>query len=769
MSAQLAPPPVFKGWDNNAFPAAFGTLGTFMAGTSTPQATYVDSTQTTPNTNPVVLNFRGEANVWLDPTLSYKLILKDFFGNLLWTVDNIQGGLTFNSLTQQILGRILYPRTTGEINASVIPIDFFYLPLDPLRYGAVGDGVADDSVALNTWAAVVDATVTPNSIWTQGKTFLCGPITTVSANDVTIQMNGCTILSKPNSWPSTTYQLLLSGSRTRLIDGTLNGNQANWSVQPPAGGYLLGLGSDFHLSKMNIINSPSVGCVTGGSEGEAVDCHFDGNAGGGLQLLTASYLRFVGCTFNFNGYLFQGTYQVNGPGTGAFSVVLRFRCHHIIFAACECLQSGSDGMNTNQGSYAIKYIGCVVWGCNDGGFTIAADSTSPGTPGDAESCYDLEYVDCEAYNNWASGLTAFQTCYNVTVSGGRYYNNGRAAGILTFGSQTQNGIYISGGALGVVIDTKAYDDRQLCPITAVSGTSPRVLTATNWGLGNAGGSTFAPTAANYPRVALFNSAMVFQGFGTISSEGSGSVAITTTVNNGVTLASIAPGWFITQRLQQTGIFIDNSSTAIVKVDGFGHLPILGAAAGLKVFSGPFANNQNVLLPQETLDYTELLQNPTWDAGIGSGTTWTYSIGAGGAANYFTTAGALLRSAGCLQLSGGTSVLSSGTSTLITAALAYVQGCFVEASCWVYAINSGDAQLTLNWNTGGAFNSSVLHPGGGWKFLQIGAFLAANVSALSITVYSFAGKTNYFDTASMRAKMFRTDSRDNSYPTRNLAV
>lgn len=97
MTAQLAPLPVAKFFDNNGFPLAFGSLTSYAAGTTTPIATYVDSTQTTPNTNPIQLNFRGECNLWLDPTKTYKLLLQDVFGHTIpgWPVDNIPGGINF--------------------------------------------------------------------------------------------------------------------------------------------------------------------------------------------------------------------------------------------------------------------------------------------------------------------------------------------------------------------------------------------------------------------------------------------------------------------------------------------------------------------------------------------------------------------------------------------------------------------------------------------------------------------------------------------------
>jgi hypothetical protein len=96
MSAQLAPSTVYQAFAANGTPLASGKLNTYAAGTTTPQATYVDSTQTTQNTNPVILNASGQASVWLDPGLSYKFVLTDANGNSVppGTVDNIQGALS---------------------------------------------------------------------------------------------------------------------------------------------------------------------------------------------------------------------------------------------------------------------------------------------------------------------------------------------------------------------------------------------------------------------------------------------------------------------------------------------------------------------------------------------------------------------------------------------------------------------------------------------------------------------------------------------------
>lgn len=832
----LAPDPVFKAFDNNGIPLLNGKLFTYVAGSSTPLASYVDSTGTTPNTNPVILNARGEANVWLQTGLTYKLTLQDSFGNQIWSIDQVPGGIAFTA-TQ--LGSYLYPQTAAELAAGVTPTNYQWQELDPRRYGAVGDnGTTDNTTALTTWSLVVNASNNPTSTWPAGQIFMSGPIPVITAANFTWFMNS-TILCKPNSFVTTAHVVNISGAGAKIYNLSVNGNQANFSAG--VAGYLLTItGNNWLVTGAHLYGSCSAGFYCSSQYGLLSDSVISNNAYQALEWEAAAYIQVVNCQFNFNGYGFQLTLATNG--FQAFATALRFRCHHITFTNCEALQSGRDGFNTNQGSYAIKYIGCVAWMNGDGGFTIASDNTSAGTPGNAEACYDIEYVDCESYNNWSSGLSAYAPCYNVTVDGGRYYNNHRLAGTQTEASSYFNGLYFSGGSQGIRVRTKTYDDRQLCPITvAASG----VITATNWGLTTGGG--FQATAAYYPRVALYNASLIFQGWGNISTESLGSVTITSSSFNGVTLSSIAAGWYITQRVQNNGCFFDNGCVGTADIDptmgGF----LQGVFTGLtpfKTFSGSQSTGQNILLTGEPLDYTELLVNPTFDANVAN---WTFSTPGGGTANLsvgvapvasasqtvaspgvFTTAtqsyvagcpvqifttgaapggfiagqtyyisatglstttvqlsatigGASIactgsaactllpyntKSAGGLLLAAGTSV-ANGDAALITNGLNYIQDSWVETAVWCNAVGYGDAQYTLFWGaTSGTQSSTVIHPGGGWKQLKIGAFFG-NVTFASPRVTSAIGKTNFFDNVYFRGKTDSYSPLDYSYPTRNL--
>ena len=100
--AELLPPPLFKWNLATGAPAEGYCIYTYESGTTTNQTTYTDGTQTTANANPVVLNSRGEAAIYFDKSLSYKIIVHAPSGGSCpgsptspeLTVDNYGGGST---------------------------------------------------------------------------------------------------------------------------------------------------------------------------------------------------------------------------------------------------------------------------------------------------------------------------------------------------------------------------------------------------------------------------------------------------------------------------------------------------------------------------------------------------------------------------------------------------------------------------------------------------------------------------------------------------
>lgn len=86
----LTTPPKLQFFDANGEPLVGGKLYSYAAGTTTPLVTYTDYGGGTANANPVVLDSRGEASVWLG-SARYKLKLTTATDVDIWTVDDVGG------------------------------------------------------------------------------------------------------------------------------------------------------------------------------------------------------------------------------------------------------------------------------------------------------------------------------------------------------------------------------------------------------------------------------------------------------------------------------------------------------------------------------------------------------------------------------------------------------------------------------------------------------------------------------------------------------
>jgi hypothetical protein len=159
MTASLLPQGKQQYFDLAGNPLVGGLISTFDAGTTNPRTTWADAAQTTPNSNPIVLNARGEAVIFWSG--SYKVTVKDSLSNTIYTVDGFSSPLSLTDLTQSVVGQILYPLLASEAASNSTPLAYYYEPGNVKRYGALGDGsgatptstgVDISSAAWNTWA-----------------------------------------------------------------------------------------------------------------------------------------------------------------------------------------------------------------------------------------------------------------------------------------------------------------------------------------------------------------------------------------------------------------------------------------------------------------------------------------------------------------------------------------------------------------------------------------------------------------------------------------
>ncbi len=157
-------------------PLASGKVYTYQAGTTTPLVTYKNSVGgvANENTNPVILNAAGEADIWLGNSGPYKIELRNSANTILWTVDQVSDwgqilrrdladssntsmGDALVSVKQPLTGAVA--RTQHAKNADMISVKDF---------GAIGDDTTDD------WAALQAAFDTVNTSQGGSIYFPCG-------------------------------------------------------------------------------------------------------------------------------------------------------------------------------------------------------------------------------------------------------------------------------------------------------------------------------------------------------------------------------------------------------------------------------------------------------------------------------------------------------------------------------------------------------------------------------------------------------------------
>jgi hypothetical protein len=148
-----------KFFANSGIPLNGGKLFSYTAGTSTKRSTFRDSAGAGTNTNPIILDYRGEADVWIPPNVGYKFVLApandtDPPTNPIWSVDNVT-----NAQLITLYGGV----DSGVANAYVLTFTS--------NFSAYADGIVIYWIPANTNTGV--STLNVNGL---------GPLSIVGAN-----------------------------------------------------------------------------------------------------------------------------------------------------------------------------------------------------------------------------------------------------------------------------------------------------------------------------------------------------------------------------------------------------------------------------------------------------------------------------------------------------------------------------------------------------------------------------------------------------------
>jgi hypothetical protein len=215
MTGSLLPLPFFKDWDSSGNPLAFGTVATYQAGTSIPIATYTNAALNQVNANPIVLNNRGEAQIWLNPSGgNVKIVVQDNANNQIRIVDNIPppAWLPIDSVN------VHYDQTPAEAAAGVTPTNDWYQAGVVDRYGT------------NTIPGTTDMTSACTACIAANDCFLLQPDSIYAVTSITFPTGGPHYIDFNGSWirgiasMATNAVVVLAMEGTTIVDYRVDGN-----------------------------------------------------------------------------------------------------------------------------------------------------------------------------------------------------------------------------------------------------------------------------------------------------------------------------------------------------------------------------------------------------------------------------------------------------------------------------------------------------------------------------------------------------------------
>jgi hypothetical protein len=260
--AVLAPQPKAQFFDASGSPLVGGKVFTYAAGTTTPLETYTDETGVTPNTNPVILDSRGECNLWFSPASSYKVVLKSATDVLQWTVDNIT---TYGTLASQnsnnvnitggtITGITLTVNVIGDVSGNAgtvtngVYLDAVQTVTNKTLTGMASASTVKDSLgtdytigfrsvpqSLNTTAAASDigkhlfvsaTTTVPSGVFVAGNEFLVvnssnAAITLTQGAGTTLRLGGTATTGSRTIAAYGVANVLCTGTETFYVTGNV--------------------------------------------------------------------------------------------------------------------------------------------------------------------------------------------------------------------------------------------------------------------------------------------------------------------------------------------------------------------------------------------------------------------------------------------------------------------------------------------------------------------------------------------------------------------
>jgi hypothetical protein len=418
-------------FDNNGVPLAGGKIFTYLAGTTTPQTSYTSSSGATPHTNPILLDSAGRVpggEIWLTNGTPYKFTIETASGVLIGTYDNI------SSTNAQ---DILFTQSGAGAVTTNVQDKLRRFRIDVKDYGATGDGVTNDTAAIQTAIAAASARAASQ------ETELYFPdgeyrytTLTVNAGGVYLVGDGARLIKTT----STGDGIVFDGV-DRKFGGGVNGLYLGASVENLSGSLLYVLKyTQFQINVtikpfpaagfngITIQQSSAVQVLQGtsveGQKGDGLkilDCidvylnssRYDGNGIAGVKALSVSGLYAYGVTCFFND---GDNWVFDVLGGGTFADANGF----LFLTNCVGDQAGGHNWSLTRINKSVL-TGC--WGSSQKNTTANLHGFV------LDGCFETEFVGCMAFGNNGCGWRSQGVgSVDIIINGGQFNDNGKVAG-----------------------------------------------------------------------------------------------------------------------------------------------------------------------------------------------------------------------------------------------------------------------------------------------------------------------------------------------------
>ena len=408
-------------FDDTGVPLTGGKLYTYAAGTTTPQATYTTNAGSVAHTNPIVLNSAGRVasggEIWLTDAIAYKFVLETSTSVTIATYDNITGnGNGIYAALAAPSGSSLIGYLSAGTGAVATTVQSKLRETVSVKdFGATGDGVTDDTAALQScfnYAAGVATVYIPagtymvDAVTNQTGQNRGGPF--IPSNSHIVMDVSTVIKAIPNA--SDSYNVLLINNATNVIveNGTVQGDRATHVNTGVFGACCVAIwgstdvfiynvtAKDSYTDGFWILYNDAVAPYAESRNVHLINCTADNNYRNGASVIGCIGGSIVGGRYiNSNGTAPQDGIDVEpnaNNGSGGPSTVSNF-----VVQGVHAYGNSTTGIEV-YGAGTVEYVDLIGNFCYDNGAQgIVYRSASNGSV-DTNTVYDNAVNGISAYS-----------------------------------------------------------------------------------------------------------------------------------------------------------------------------------------------------------------------------------------------------------------------------------------------------------------------------------------------------------------------------------